>query len=163
MKPQAVMKTLYCSLVLIAFWAASSAHAQIFRWVDENGVTHFGDTAPAKTNVEKINIRVTEPGGSSSRHSYDPNQIKENEQRFLQAVEAERRLKQERTAELAERKAKQEAYCKKLKNELSYYREGFAMVKRNDEGVIEHIPDVQVKAKQQELEALEKEHCTISH
>lgn len=36
----------YASLFLIAFLASQPAVAKMYKWVDEHGVTHYGDTVP---------------------------------------------------------------------------------------------------------------------
>ena len=34
-------------MVILLAGAGSPAHAQIYKWVDESGKTHYSDTAPA--------------------------------------------------------------------------------------------------------------------
>ena len=38
-------------------WAPqSAAQEEVYRWVDENGVVHFGDRAPEQSDAEKVSI-----------------------------------------------------------------------------------------------------------
>src|SRR6266851_3909282 len=54
------MKALGSSLVVILLAAAGGpAHAQIYKWVDEAGKTHYSDTAPAGgRKVDTVSDRV---------------------------------------------------------------------------------------------------------
>jgi glutaredoxin len=45
---------LKCGLLLVL--CAGAASAQIYRWKDANGVTHFSDTAPASVPAVKIDV-----------------------------------------------------------------------------------------------------------
>ena len=42
---------------LMVVFAATSAHADIYRWTDANGVTHFGERAPGQIDAEKVKVR----------------------------------------------------------------------------------------------------------
>src|SRR5258708_4039835 len=55
------MKALGSSLVVILLAAAGGpAHAQIYKWVDEAGKTHYSDTAPAgRTKVDTVADRIS--------------------------------------------------------------------------------------------------------
>src|SRR6266550_7752591 len=54
------------SLVLIMLVAAGQAHAQIYKWVDEAGKTHYSDQAPAggkklDTVADRISVYAPDP------------------------------------------------------------------------------------------------------
>jgi hypothetical protein len=61
------MKALGSSLVVILLAAAGGpAHAQIYKWVDEAGKTHYSDTAPAggrkvDTVADRISVYAPDP------------------------------------------------------------------------------------------------------
>jgi len=55
------MKTLISSLVLVVA-AVGAAHAQIYKWVDEVGKTHYSDTAP--TRAKKLDLAMISRGGT---------------------------------------------------------------------------------------------------
>lgn len=42
-------------MVLMSF----SAYAEVYKWVDENGVTHYGSMKPAKMESKKLNIQTS--------------------------------------------------------------------------------------------------------
>ena len=55
--------SLVSAVILLA--AASSAHAQIYKWVDEAGKTHYSDAAPvgekASTIADKVSVYTPDP------------------------------------------------------------------------------------------------------
>src|SRR5216684_3742931 len=61
------MKALGSSLVVILLAAAGGpAHAQIYKWVDEAGQTHYSDKAPAgrrkvRTVADRISVYAPDP------------------------------------------------------------------------------------------------------
>ncbi len=61
------MRALGSSLVVILLGAGSGlAHAQIYKWVDEAGKTHYSDTAPAgrkkiDTVADRISVYAADP------------------------------------------------------------------------------------------------------
>jgi len=61
------MKALGASLVVILLGASSGpAHAQIYKWVDEAGKTHYSDTAPVgrkkiDTVADRISVYAPDP------------------------------------------------------------------------------------------------------
>ena len=59
------MKTLISSFVLVVA-AVGAAHAQIYKWVDEVGKTHYSDTAPTRakkldTVADRISVYAPDP------------------------------------------------------------------------------------------------------
>jgi hypothetical protein len=59
------MKALISSVILLAA-AGGPAHAQIYKWVDEAGKTHYSDTAPASrkkvdTVADRISVYAPDP------------------------------------------------------------------------------------------------------
>src|SRR5712664_507415 len=60
------MKALIVSVVILLAAAAGPAHAQIYKWVDEAGKTHYSDTAPTRakkvdTVADRISVYSPDP------------------------------------------------------------------------------------------------------
>lgn len=48
-----------CAWLLACIWAApSTVHAEVYRWTDEHGRTHFGDKPPRDADIEQVEIRI---------------------------------------------------------------------------------------------------------
>ncbi|MBW1841942.1 MAG: glutaredoxin family protein [Deltaproteobacteria bacterium] len=66
-----MFKFRFYSLILLLFLFAGTASAQIYKWVDENGLTHFSDRPPAdaesKDNLELFPARDSK--SQSETHS----------------------------------------------------------------------------------------------
>ena len=50
------MKSIFLTISLLLF--TSAAYCEIYKWVDENGKTHFGDKKPNKLKAKKIKLRI---------------------------------------------------------------------------------------------------------
>jgi len=57
MKIQSTVVTLF-----LLFCAVSLAHAKMYKWVDENGKTHFGDRPNYNRSVEQVSIDTRDTG-----------------------------------------------------------------------------------------------------
>lgn len=45
-------------LILALLLLTSTAHAEIYRWVDEQGKVHFGDKKPNTHQAEEVNVKI---------------------------------------------------------------------------------------------------------
>ena len=86
-----------------ALWSPqSSAKEEVYRWVDEDGVVHFGDRAPQQANAEKIVLPSSPPPAPADSATANPVQAPDpqpptakqardasEEQRLLQEVKTE--------------------------------------------------------------------------
>lgn len=53
-------KPLFVSL-LITIFSVFSTHAAVYKWVDENGETHYGSQRPADAQAERMKVKVRSP------------------------------------------------------------------------------------------------------
>ena len=44
------------ALIFMLFCVSGSAFAEVYKWVDEDGVTHFGQKPPAAGKAETVNV-----------------------------------------------------------------------------------------------------------
>jgi hypothetical protein len=60
---------------LIVAAAVAPASAQVFKWVDERGVTHYGERPPQGGKATEVPDRLGSPGGTAPRapQPADPN------------------------------------------------------------------------------------------
>lgn len=54
-------KKLYCTFLLLLFLTPGISVGAIYKWVDDNGKTHYGSERPKTSQVEKLDIKVKEP------------------------------------------------------------------------------------------------------
>jgi len=89
--------------------------AEIYKWVDENGRTHYGDR-PAGDG-DKLNIK-NEPDKSSAAPSSTQDRLRK-QQRFLRAREIERSQKKQADAKARQREAQRKRNCGRARDELT--------------------------------------------
>ena len=74
-------------IFLLGLIVSISAHAGVYKWVDENGKVHYGDQPKASQPTVEMNIDDTTPAPSFS----DDNLSREEKrERLLQAMEEDR-------------------------------------------------------------------------
>ena len=98
---------LVCCCLLPVF-----VHAEIYKWVDENGRTHYGDRP--HVNSESVNVRER----PQQPNVKVPADRLEKQQRFLRAREIERAKKQQAEAKEKHQAAKRKRNCERAKQEL---------------------------------------------
>lgn len=100
------------TFLLLFLWglAGSTVHAsEIYRWVDDNGVVHFSQTAPneSETEVDKLALQDTRPS------DYDPDRdiygVAEQAER-MQALRDDMEEKRQESLKRQREAAKQPAY-----------------------------------------------------
>ena len=52
--------------------AFAPAYAQVFKWVDERGVTHYGERPPQGGKATEVPDRLGSPGGTAPRPNAPP-------------------------------------------------------------------------------------------
>jgi len=105
---------LRCLLILVL---ASPASAQVFRWVDEKGVTHYGPRPPQGRKAQEVGNRLASPVAPAP-NSQAPPDWKSQEQDF-----------QERRFRAEQAQAKQQAQDEKLRRACNEARDDLAQAR----------------------------------
>jgi len=103
------------TIVLITLFASVAASADIYKWEDESGTTHYGDTPP-DDNAQTVQVDGAperDPGHESRR---------EKRQRLLEIMSEERQEARELKAEAAAKKKRRQAKCRAARKELQAIR-----------------------------------------
>ncbi len=90
-------KILGAGLVLLAAFSAS-AEAKLYKWVDEKGVTHYGETIPPEY-ADKDNVQFNDQGRVIKRNE----KINAEERRAQEEAVAKKRIEDEAALELRRR------------------------------------------------------------
>jgi len=83
------MNKLVSIIIIAAFGVVTSAHAKMYKWVDENGQVHFGDKIPLQYQV-KEHTELNDRGLRMKKQDALPTEAELEEQRRLQAERKER-------------------------------------------------------------------------
>lgn len=114
--------TLLCLLSL-------TANAGVYKWVDANGQTHFGDRPPAKAASSEVSVKAAPAGvdaGARERH--------QKMTEFLEQQQEEREARQAASAKAEEKAEKQAELCRKLRARLKHLASVSTFYNINDQG-----------------------------
>ena len=114
-----MIRSLFAALLLtlIASLASPAFAAGIYKWVDKNGKTHFGDRPPADAvRSQKMKIRDTP---QADRQVPGDNERHEKRKYLLQSLGEERAEKKQKAAEEKQRKKELARKCVRARHRLS--------------------------------------------
>ena len=122
-------------LLIILLLPASSLHAKIFKWVDENGKTHFGDSVPEKykksqkeivhkiKHVEEKTSSTWKPTSTCSNPLVcDPNSSYNQKQKRIDQKRKSEYLEKQKQAEKALAKDDRDARARKEYKQTYEYK-----------------------------------------
>ncbi len=122
-----IQQVIVCLLVpLITYAATTPLSAEVYKWVDENGKTHYSDK-PHDESAEIVEITNT-PALDATHNSR-----LEKQRRLLKMLGEERQeTKQRKAAAIAEKK-KRKANCAKAKKELQNIKNARSLFKKSND------------------------------
>ncbi|MBE0626719.1 MAG: DUF4124 domain-containing protein [Burkholderiales bacterium] len=86
----------------LIFWALlAPAYAQVYKWVDEKGMIHYGEHPPQGTKSRELEQRLANPApgpGSAAQPSWQEKEL-EFRARRIEAEQAEARQQQQESAD----------------------------------------------------------------
>jgi len=106
-----------------------SANAGVYKWVDANGQTHFGDRPPAKAASSEVTVKAAPASvdaGARERH--------QKMTEFLEQQQEERETRQADNAKAEEKAEKQAELCRKLRARLKHLASVSTFYNINDQG-----------------------------
>ena len=121
-----------CTFFFVSFTLAMPLSAQVYKWVDENGKTHYSDK-PHDKQSETVQIRKTpklDPGLETRL---------KKQKRLLEVMDEERQESRENKAAKAEEKLKRVANCAKSRSKLQNIKNARFLY---EESVDPHNPKV---------------------
>lgn len=101
---------LLCSALLLAIGPVSAA--QVYKWVDDKGVTHFDAQPPVGVEASSVNTKVNQPK-KAILDQVAPSSSKEPNEAQQKAIDA--KVKQDVAAQEAER----QRFCEMQRSNLS--------------------------------------------
>lgn len=145
-------KTLMLTL-LIAVAPSMATSASVYKWTDENGVTHFGDRQPVGANSETVNVRSGTSSGSANSRPSPQQRLGELQEQ--QEKEAERA--NETAVETARRKQR-EANCETARANLKVI-ESNARIRIEENGEQRYLSPEEIAEQKIKYEELVTENC----
>ena len=137
--------------VLLVTAPAISAAASVYKWTDENGVTHFGDRQPNGQQSETVSIKTGKR--SESNRQSPQEQVKALEEQ--EAKQAERR--EESAVEEARRKQRQ-ANCETARSNLSILQRN-SRIRVEENGEQRYLSEEEIAEQREKFEEIAEENC----
>lgn len=123
-------------LLAVIWFALIPVHADVYRWVDEDGAVHFGDRPANKQSAEKIEIKADAVTNNQSQG----NRLRK-QQHLLSVMDEERKINKQKQAK--EKKDKQVviANCKRAQKALNDYLRSSVLFDIDKSGNKLYLPD----------------------
>lgn len=140
-------------LRICLLWALlAPAAAQVYKWVDEKGVTHYGERPPQGGKANEVEQRLANPAapGKAAKSDWKEQEIEFNK----------RRIKSEQTeARNQQRETSQREACKQARDRLALYKSARGSFHLDEKGERVWHSDAEHNASIARLEQRVSEHC----
>jgi hypothetical protein len=140
--------------VLLFTGGLTSGHAEIYKWVDEQGRVHYGDRP--NEQAETVDIKDQAP---STESTSDESSRREHRQRLLKSMQQERERKQAQReqAQAAEQEAMRR--CANAREQLENIASAGFLYRRNPKGERVIFTDEERARATAQAEAAVKQYC----
>jgi Domain of unknown function (DUF4124) len=146
-------KIIALALVVMAVPVFATAQS-VYKWTDDDGVTHFGDRKPVGKASESVSVRT----GSASKASGDS---RKSPQQRVDEIEERQASTQEMAEMNAAERARQKqraANCQTAKSNLALIQTG-SRVKVQEDGEKRYLTPQEIEQKRQQFEKIAELNC----
>jgi hypothetical protein len=148
------MRHVVLPAILFALGAPPLA-AQVYKWVDANGVTHYSSDAPASQKSRELRLRESTPRQGAEAASSYSSSLKDREIEFRKR----QALREREETRLAEEKAQRDHDCRSARIEMSDLRNTRRLYEVNEKGERVYMSDAQRDAEVARREAEYNRRC----
>ncbi|MDS1310556.1 MULTISPECIES: DUF4124 domain-containing protein [Marinobacter] len=145
-------KTLMLTL-LIAVAPGMAMSASVYKWTDDNGVTHYGDRQPVGASSETVNVRSGTSSGSDSSRTSPQQRLNE-----LQEQQQKKAERENETAVEAARRKQREANCETARANLEII-ESNARIRIEENGEQRYLAPEEIAEQKMKFEEVVAENC----
>lgn len=139
--------------LLLAVVPGVAMSASVYKWTDENGVTHFGDRQPTGKQSERVNVR----SGTTSKAAAD----KQSPQERLEDVQKgqeNQAVSQREAAEQEARNKQRAANCETARSNLDII-DSNARIRVQDNGEQRYLNPQEIADQRQKFQEIADENC----
>jgi hypothetical protein len=131
--------------------------AEIYKWVDENGQTHYGEQPQGQSSEQ---VHVPQYEGGAAQPVPDERQRLERVKKWVDARQKERERAKQEQDELREKRAKKKQKCDDLRRELRDMEIGGVQWYRLDEaGDRRFYSDEEIEARKVQMRETLRKNC----
>jgi len=117
-----------------------ACQAEVYKWTDNNGNTHYSDLKPNEISSEKLNIKTNKPNETRTSPQNASQMLDEKKSKELQA-QAKRLSSETQEKEL-------NTQCENIRNNLKTLQEN-SRIKVNENGKIRYLNPTEIEDKKQ--------------
>lgn len=146
------IETVVLAIILILVPTMAST-ASVYKWTDENGVTHFGDRQPTGRKSESVNIKTGSPNSGGQQRSA---------QEQMQAIDDAREEQSERANLSAAEEAQQKqlkANCETAQSNLTIINSN-ARIRVEEKGEQRYLAPEEIEEQRQKFQQIADENCS---
>jgi len=140
---------LFTTAVLLACGTAANAQ-QIYRWVDDKGITHFGAKPPENSSAQRVDAKAPRVSKEQAAAANRPAAAPDAAQQAL-----DKQVKNEVMLEEAAR----EKYCKDIRMNLAQLRNNPRLRYADEKGEVHHMTEQERQKRIAETEQSIKDTC----
>lgn len=154
---------------LSVVFSSSLCFAGIYKWVDEQGNTHYGQQRPSNTSVKKMDVQMHAPGDDSSYKrpgqkdpEDDPDNPKDPDAPDEEAKKADEKKAEkppEKPAESAAEKKNRLAACAQARKSLATMQAAGRVRSKDKDGNINYLSDEQKNSRMKTTRDLIAKRC----
>ena len=144
----------YCCAIIVILSFQSTSYAQAYKWVDENGQTHFSQQAPADREADVIKTRPGPKVAPAQSQQAVDDLI--NKQKIDVKAKEQAKIKQQQQAEQAKIKSKN---CDIAKSNLTSYQTNPNGKTKNAEGEYIRVDEIERQNRMKQLKQDIQKHC----
>jgi|TARA_R110001599_G_scaffold2854_2_gene15376 hypothetical protein len=126
---------------LILTCATTSSYAEVYKWTDKSGNTHYSDIKPNEVVSEKLNIKTTNSTQARTSPQASAQRLDQTKAKELQA-QAERLQSQAQNKET-------KTQCQSIRDNLKTLQEN-SRIKINEDGALRYMTPEEIENKKQE-------------
>ncbi len=127
----------------------------VYKWTDENGITHFGDRRPAGSNAESINVRTgSSQTNTASQRATPQRRLDDLEQSQQAQAEAQQLSAQEEA-----RNKQRQANCETAISNLNIISSS-SRIKVEEDGTTRYLSPEEIAEQKERFQQVADENCS---
>lgn len=145
-------KTLMLTL-LMTVAPGMAMSASVYKWTDEDGITHFGDRQPVGASSETVNVRSGTSSGTAANRPSPQKRLSELQEQQQKKADGEKE-----TAVEAARRKQRAANCESARSNLKII-ESNARIRIEENGEMRYLSPEEIAEQKEKLEETATENC----
>ena len=146
-----------CIILAAAVALTPIAHAQLYKYVDQNGKTVYSDQPPASADSKQISVPTSRPSNAPAAPKSAVERDKELDKGRKDVAE-----KQKKSDQAAERSAQAEQRCNQSRTAHQTFVDGGRISKYNDKGERVLLSDAEIDSERERTRREMDEACKKS-